>query len=228
MSAADGIRARNRAALEAEILRVGRAHLASYGASGLSLRAVARDVGMASSAVYRYVDSRDELLTRLIIAAYDAMADRVDEELAALPASAPAARRFRTIATATRAWARQNPHEYALIYGSPVPDYDAPADRTTAAGTRVPYRLVEVLGGMTDAAAGTPADLRTMQTMLADPVFVQTGVSAGLARRGITAWILVLGAVSAELFEMLGGDTIPDWDAMFDSIVATALQIVEG
>ena len=81
MSSVAGIRARNRAAIEGEILRVGREHLASHGAAGLSLRAVARDLGMASSAVYRYVASRDELLTRLIVTAYDAMCVALAENL---------------------------------------------------------------------------------------------------------------------------------------------------
>src|SRR5215469_135252 len=64
---------RARAEITSEILDAGRRHLATDGAAGLSLRAIARELGMASSAVYRYVASRDELLTRLIIGAYDAL-----------------------------------------------------------------------------------------------------------------------------------------------------------
>src|ERR1700712_2445709 len=71
MSAA-GVRARIRAEMTDEIKTVARRHLASEGAN-LSLRAVARDLGMASSAIYRYFASRDELLTALIIDAYDAV-----------------------------------------------------------------------------------------------------------------------------------------------------------
>jgi len=225
---AEGIRARNRAAIESEILRIGREHLGRYGAAALSLRAVARDLGMASSAVYRYVESRDELLTRLIITAYDAMADRVEADLRALPARAATSRRFRAIATASRAWAKENPHEYALIYGSPVPDYDAPAERTTVAGTRVPNLLVEVLAGLDHHDPGTAADRRAMSVMLQDPVFQASGLQAGTVRRGMTAWMLILGAINAELFEMFGPDTITDWDALFDTVVDSAMQIVQG
>ena len=225
---AEGIRARNRAAIESEILRIGREHLGRYGAAALSLRAVARDLGMASSAVYRYVESRDELLTRLIITAYDAMADRVEGDLRALPPSAGTSRRFRTIATASRDWAKQNPHEYALIYGSPVPDYDAPAERTTSAGTRVPYLLVEVLAGVDHPDPGTAAERRAMRVMLQDPMFEASGLQAGTVRRGMTAWMLILGAINAELFEMFGPDTITDWDALFDTVVDSAMQIVAG
>ena len=61
------------------ILDAGRRRLASDGATGLSLRAVARDVGMVSSAVYRYVPNRDALLTALIIESYDALGAAAEE-----------------------------------------------------------------------------------------------------------------------------------------------------
>src|SRR5690242_5011216 len=66
-------RERARAQVKAELLDAARARLESDGAAGLSLRAVARDLGVASSAVYRYVESRDALLTLLIIETYDAV-----------------------------------------------------------------------------------------------------------------------------------------------------------
>ncbi|MDN2500607.1 helix-turn-helix transcriptional regulator, partial [Nocardia nova] len=59
-------RSRARARTMDEIVRIGRDHLAVHGAAALSLRAVARDLGVVSSAVYRYVRSRDELLTMLV------------------------------------------------------------------------------------------------------------------------------------------------------------------
>src|SRR5512141_2377200 len=66
-------RDRARAELTDEIKAVARRHLAEHGSAALSLRAVAREVGMVSSAVYRYFPSRDELLTALIVDAYDAV-----------------------------------------------------------------------------------------------------------------------------------------------------------
>ena len=77
-------RDRARAELMSELLAAARARLVSEGSAALSLRAVARDLGMASSAVYRYVPSRDALLTLLIIEAYDAVG-QVAEEAAAAP-----------------------------------------------------------------------------------------------------------------------------------------------
>jgi AcrR family transcriptional regulator len=225
MTTAAGVRARNRAAIEAEILRVGREHLARHGAAALSLRAVARELGMVSSAVYRYVDSRDELLTRLIVSAYDALGDEVEAALAALPVRASADRRFRTIWTATRAWARAHPHEYALLYGSPVPGYHAPSDRTVAPGTRVQAHLLGLLGALTDPALETARDRRAMGPQ-ADALLA--GVPAGALRRGLASWNLVMGSISAEVFEQHGPDTIADPDAFFAAVLDDALALVGG
>ena len=75
-------RARRREDVTARVLEIGRGHLAEHGAAGLSLRAVTRDLGMVSSAVYRYVANRDELLTLLLVDAYGAQADAVDAAVA--------------------------------------------------------------------------------------------------------------------------------------------------
>ena len=82
MPTARGARERARAEITAEIVRAGRAQLATDGAAALSLRAVARELGMVSSAVYRYVASRDELLTLLVVDAYDELAGAVEAAVA--------------------------------------------------------------------------------------------------------------------------------------------------
>lgn len=90
MSAPTTARERARTEITREILQTGREHLARDGAAALSLRAVARDLGMASSAVYRYVPNRDALLTMLIIAAYDSLGEAVEKAEAAVPATTTA------------------------------------------------------------------------------------------------------------------------------------------
>ncbi|MCA1783212.1 MAG: TetR/AcrR family transcriptional regulator [Intrasporangiaceae bacterium] len=222
----DGIRARNRAAIEAEILRVGGEHLAHSGAAALSLRAVARDLGMAPSALYRYFADRDDLLTLLIVAAYDSLADfverNIDEER---PPDALA--RFRTISRSTRTWARANPHHYALIYGSPVPDYEAPAQRTNTAGTRVPRLLLGLLAEL-PVPSPDPRAEEALAAMLADPDVAGVGIGAAILQRGLTAWMLVLGAVSTELFEGFGHDGFGDADLFFEGVLDAADRIVTG
>ena len=110
-----------------EITDIARARLAAEGAAALSLRAVARDMGMVSSAVYRYFSSRDELLTALIIDGYNAIGEAVENADAACRRGDYSGR-WLAACRAARGWAIAHPHEYALIYGSPVPGYQAPAD----------------------------------------------------------------------------------------------------
>src|SRR5256886_4912487 len=119
-------RERARAEITAELVDGARGLLATDGAPALSLRAIARDLGMASSALYRYFKSRDELLTRLIIDAYDALGAAAEVAEATVDRT-DLAGRFAATCTAVRAWALAHPNEYALIYGSPVPGYAAPA-----------------------------------------------------------------------------------------------------
>ena len=78
MNAGRTARERARAELTDEIKAVARRQLATVGAQGLSLRAVSRELGMVSSALYRYFPSRDDLLTVLIIDAYDALGEAAE------------------------------------------------------------------------------------------------------------------------------------------------------
>lgn len=194
-------RERARAEITREILETGRAHLARDGAAGLSLRAVARDLGMASSAVYRYVPNRDALLTLLIIDAYDAVGEQV-EQAAAACAPDDYLGRFLATCRALRTWARAHPQEYALIYGSPVPGYAAPAD-TIAPATRVPAVLLSILFDQTAAgtaapAAPLPADVVASIAPFRD--FAAGQASDDLLLRGLSSWATLLGSVSLELF----------------------------
>jgi AcrR family transcriptional regulator len=97
------------------------------------VRAVARDVGIAVSALYRYFPSRDELLTDLIVAAFDAHADAVE----AGGTHADMAQALHGVMHAYRAWAVEHPAEFGLAYGAPVPGYAAPPEHTVPAGTRI-------------------------------------------------------------------------------------------
>src|SRR3954447_11879320 len=129
-------RAENRIEQTRTIQATGRRHLAEVGPAALSLRAIAREVGLVSSAVYRYFPSRDDLLTALIIEAYDELGDAVEAADAGVRDRDDLAGRFLAVGNAIRDWARANPHEYALLYGSPVPGYAAP-DTTIPSAARV-------------------------------------------------------------------------------------------
>ena len=136
-------RARARAAVVEEIKAAARAQLAERGAAALSVRHVARDLGMSSSGMYRYFASRDDLLTALIIDAYDALGEAVERADAAVD-RADLFGRWWAAASAVRTWARARPQEYGLVYGSPVPGYTAPQE-TVGPASRVPLALAAIL-----------------------------------------------------------------------------------
>ena len=127
----------------AEIKDAARQQLIEVGSDGLSLRAVARELGVVSSAVYRYFASRDELLTALIVDAYDAVGEATEAAVAET-SGRPVAVRWMAVARAVRTWALAQPHEYALIYGSPVPGYQAPED-TVSPALRAPLAALAVV-----------------------------------------------------------------------------------
>jgi len=200
---APGVRARVRAQLTAEIKASARRQLAIEGASSLSLRAIARELDMASSAIYRYFASRDELLTALIIDAYDSLGESV-EQAAQGCETTDYRGRFVTIAQSVREWARGNPHEYALIYGSPVPGYAAPQD-TIDPATRVPVALIGVLvehylarGGDEQTAEAPNKNLAKSLDGLAG--FTDHLVPPDVLSEAVQAWGQLFGMVSLELF----------------------------
>jgi AcrR family transcriptional regulator len=214
-----GKRQESRDRIEGQIIELGRRHLVTEGAAGLSLRAIARDLGMVSSAVYRYVASRDELLTLLLIDAYSELADAVDsarqggswrEELFA-------------IAHAARRWAVDQPARWALMYGSPVPGYHAPRERTVGPGTRVVGALFDAVAAgiaagdipQTNVAAAQP--LSTDFARLRDE-FGFPGDDSAVAKCFVL-WAGLVGAISLEVFGQYGADTVTDPEAVFDTQV---------
>lgn len=206
---APGVRARVREELTRQIVGTARAQLAESGAAALSLRAVARELGMVSSAVYRYVPSRDDLLTRLIIEAYDALGTAAEQAEAAVPRE-DLEGRWLAICHGVRDWALAHPHEHALIFGSPVPGYRAPED-TIGPAQRVPNLLIPLLverfardaaGRAVQGAPAGPAGLSESARAALDPVrrVVPAGLPDEVILHGLMAWTYLLGAVSAELF----------------------------
>jgi AcrR family transcriptional regulator len=212
---APSIRARVRAEITDEIKAAARQRLAVEGAN-LSLRAVARDLGMVSSALYRYFASRDELLTALIIDAYDALGAAAEAAEAAVD-RADLLGRWLAACHAVRDWALARPHEYALIYGSPVPGYQAPQD-TVGPATRVPMLIGAILrDGSADGSI--PAGEELTEPLRSDIAAVRDLAAPGAPEqvfaRGMTAWIQLFGAVTFELFGQLN-NTIDERRPFFE------------
>jgi AcrR family transcriptional regulator len=225
-SASQSARARVRSELTQEIKGAASAALARDGAVVLSLRGVARDLGMAPSALYRYFASRDELLTELIIDAYISLADALES------ATAPRVGGFEhwmAVARAMRGWAFERPHEWALLYGSPVPGYHAP-ERTVPAAMRIPRALVKVVeGALADGCLGDGTDPPAPPAATAgvEPILegLPTTLPVQAALGTLAAWEQLSGAISLELFGHFTGG-LSDPDAVYDYIAgATAARI---
>ncbi|MFJ3898524.1 MULTISPECIES: TetR/AcrR family transcriptional regulator [unclassified Streptomyces] len=200
MSTTQGARARARIEVTAAIKDEARRQLAAEGASKLSLRAVARELGMVSSALYRYFPSRDDLLTALIIDAYDSLGEAAEVAHADVVDAGPL-RRWVAVCEAVRRWALGHPHEYALIYGSPVPGYVAP-ETTVASAARVALLLIGAArdahreGSLTEPplAAGLRVEGERMVADFADDLPPAVAVAL------VGAWAELYGLVSFELF----------------------------
>lgn len=202
-------RERARSEVSAEILTTAREHLAIHGAAGLSLRAVARDLGLvSSSAVYRYFANRDVLLTALIVEAYDSLGDHVAAAIETHRRRAPL-ERWVIAAEAVREWAVEHPHEYSLLYGSPVPGYAAPDD-TVVPGTRVSVALIQIVddarvAGRLRAVETTKLHRQVTHDMKAIAAYAATGLSPEHLFATLLAWTQLFGLVGFELFGQTRG-----------------------
>jgi AcrR family transcriptional regulator len=200
--------------------------MAERGAPGLSLREVAREMGLVSSAIYRYFPTRDDLLTALIVDAYNdlgAAAERAVQRCSKRDATG----RLHAAAASIRKWAKRNSSEYALIYGSPVPGYEAP-EFTIEPATRVTMVLANII---TDAWRESPVEGPTREASLGAMLElsgmeeVMPGVPDVVRARGLMVWTQIFGFVSFELFGHYRG-SVRNVNKFFDFVVDEIAQTV--
>ncbi|MCW2748838.1 MAG: TetR/AcrR family transcriptional regulator [Nocardioidaceae bacterium] len=227
-SASSTARTRARIEITGEILAAARVRLTHAGPGELSLRAVARDVGMVSSAVYRYFASRDDLLTALLIEAYNELGAAAETADASVAERTDFVARWVAACHAIRDWSVAHPGDYALLYGTPVPGYAAPKD-TISAAVRATSVLVDIVitahqgrDAELETRVGSPQDLEKMLAgaleFLGQRAEPTTSVNAELAMRTIAAWTAIFGTISFEMFGHLVG-SVDDYNAYFDQVV---------
>ncbi len=222
-------RARYREQSAAEIKSLALAQLSDAGTGGLSLNAIARAMGMTGPAIYRYFASRDELLTQLIVDGYDSLADAVQAAVDSEPEDDPRAR-VRAFCIAFREWALANVARYELLFGTPVPGYVAPDDRTTIAARRI---MAVVIG----EAARLPATKVRTGRRGNLPSAVAPSPSQWDARGedvpvevmydAVTMWTRLHGFISLELRGHLGA-IIDSTEQMYLREVDSLLDDVSG
>lgn len=126
-------RDRQRAATLAEIKTAALDQLATRGPGGLTIRGVARAIGMSPAGLYRYYDGLDALITELIADAYNDLADAV---VAVTAPSGDVRDRLHAGMQSYRSWAIEHPNRFLLIFGTPIPGYTAPEEGPTVAAVR--------------------------------------------------------------------------------------------
>ena len=225
-------RDRVRAATVTEIKDTARRILVAEGPEGLSLRAIAREMGMTAPALYRYFPSREDLVGSLIADLYDeltatlaAAGDSADDAAGVAGAAVPADPRAQITAAsrAFRSWALAHPREFGLLFGSPIPGIDAHSDDSPAG--LASERFGQLFGGLVARIYRTnpfpvPAEdemdprLRRQLRAWCSALPVELPIGAGQVF--LSCWIRLYGMVAMEVFGHLEF-ALPDAEPMFEA-----------
>jgi AcrR family transcriptional regulator len=191
-----------------EIKALARTQMATSGTAALSLGAIARAMEMVPSALYRYYASRDDLITALIVDAFDALGQAAADADAQAAASDYGARMLATT-LAYRAWALANPADFLLIFGTPIPGYHAPPEPTNAAVRRAFRVFLRILQAAYAAGALRPPpeheQQAARQSLERHTVDADTEISIApvVNYTGMACWARMHGLVILEVTQHL-------------------------
>jgi AcrR family transcriptional regulator len=220
------MRERYRAQVRGEVKQAALRQLAESGPGGVSVSAIGKQLGVSGPALYRYFASRDELLTELVIDAYHDLAAALSAAASAgasaaaslAPSPDPRAR-FEALARAYRSWALAQPHRYRLLFGPPLPGYDAHAQQLVDASQAAMNQLLGVLRELGDHSAAPPPRPLAAQLSAWAQAHVP-GIDPATALRAVLVWSRLHGLVSLEIagnFASMGVDP----DQVFEAQLAT-------
>lgn len=220
-------RQQRRQATIKEIKTLARRQLAEHGSGSLSLRAIAREMRMASSAIYRYFPRYEDLISALIVDAYDALTDALATARDSQPPD-DHARRWWAISHAYRRWGLDSPSDFALIFGTPLPGYQAPEQVTGPAAGRLLAVPLEVFAAAVDTGAADPDRTQVPPTLQVGALLSDlshAGASDSpprLAGIVLSAWASLLGFLVAEVFGSLSR-LVSDTDELYAAHVRTVM-----
>lgn len=176
--------------------------IAERGAAALSLRAIARRLKITAPAIYKYFPRRDDLVTALIVDAYNSLAESQLAAIESLPA-ADLERRFTALGLAYREWAVTYSQRYQLIFGTPLPNYKASEEITLPAATAALVPLIRIIQDLSDAGrlrldrvAPLTADLEKMLSAWQENA---VGMDLEVLYAALVAWSRVHGLISMEI-----------------------------
>ena len=190
------IRERYRAQVRAEVKQAALDQLAQAGPAGVSISAIGKQLGISGPGLYRYFGSRDELLTELVMDAYGDLADVLAAATSDARGQDPRAR-LKALARAYRSWALAQPHRYRLLFGPPLPGYDAHAQRLVGASWQAMNLLLGILCEFGDRPAPPPEPLASQLAAWAPPH--DPGIDPATALRAVLVWSRLHGIVSLEI-----------------------------
>ncbi|GAA2586082.1 MULTISPECIES: TetR/AcrR family transcriptional regulator [Streptomyces] len=199
------LRERRRNAAVREIVDAAEHHVGLHGPAALSLRAIARGLGMTVQALYHYFPNRDALVTALITKAYGDLSDTL-QAAADTAADKPSTPRPVAVAEAYRGWGVAHPERFQLLYGTPLRYYAAPAEGPTTQAVRRMAAIFqrELFAGFTPAqlaAADAPSPSPPFREHLEGlPVHAQGELPPAAVSLFLSAWGHVHGLVVLEVF----------------------------
>jgi AcrR family transcriptional regulator len=219
-------RDRLRTATLQEIKSLAWSQIAESGAASLSLRAIARDMGMTSSALYRYYESRDQLLDALARDAFASLADALEESERRDGA-------FLTTVRVYRRWALDHPTEYTLMFGLSAPGLCADGPLTKAEmqrGVNVLFRCMTrgLETGEVQPPPLTPSVEKRLRRKLKK--WTETApyrLTPEAQAACMYVWTQLHGAISLELADHLPPDLQPA-DELFEHVMAQTLRAIGG
>lgn len=194
-----------RQATRDEILDTARRQMAKAGAAALSLRAIAREMQVTAPALYRYFKDRDDLVTELIVEAFTSLGDTFQAARDKYASNPPGARLL-AMMLAYRDWAVAHPQDYALIFGTPIPGYVAPEERTLPPAKRAMDVLVTEIAVAFESQNAKPAPEYAKPTLALQKQIAGWKKKYGYAEPttalhlGLIGWTRAHGMVSLELF----------------------------
>ena len=200
-----------------EIKGIARRQMAAGGWPAVSLNAIAREMDIAVSGLYRYYENRDALLTALILDAFNAQGEAMEAAEAAHLPREDLVGRLMAALRAYRQWPLDHPSEFGLIYGTPVPGYHAPAELTVPAASRA---MRVVLGVLIEARARRMLDRVHIPEL---PPVMYMGLPAVIAQWGVLGWTRIHGFVTLEVFGHLD-NVVPDRDAFYEAECRALLE----
>jgi AcrR family transcriptional regulator len=195
--------------MPSQIKAAARQQMAQHGTAGISLRGIARELGITAPAIYNYFPRLDDLITALIVDAFTALADAIEAAEAGAPGET-CGPKILAMCLAYRQWAVEQPVDFQLIYGNPIPGYEAPADITVPLARRPFDGLFRLfLEAYQNGELVVPAEYEPV------PPSIREHFAGWLPTAGyhfpdpllcllMSGWARIHGMVMLELFEHLG------------------------